>query len=348
MRAAVMHGNELVVEEFALPPLHDGGVRVKTKACGICGSDLHYLQHAHKMKAIGEEVSAHNPPSPITLVPTDLGKGIVMGHEFCGEVTELAPGSDHLKVGDLVVSMPIAIDSAGAHTVGYSNLYPGGYGEEMILSGMLCMKVPNGLSYQHAALTEPMAVGVHAVNKSKIVKGESAVVIGCGPVGLACIAALKAKGISPIIAADFSPARRALAAVMGADVVTDPREETGIQAWYVVDGRSTVVQFEAVGVAGMIDRTMLTAPKDSRILIVGVCMETDVLRPLIGISKELTIQFALAYDPIEFGGALRSIAEGEFNVEPLITGTVDIDGVPQAFRDLADPERHAKILVCPA
>ena len=82
-----------------------------------------------------------------------------MGHEFCAEVIEVAPGSEHLREGDLIVSMPIAIDSAGVHTVGYSNLYPGGYGEEMILSGMLCTKVPNGLSYQHAALTEPMAVG---------------------------------------------------------------------------------------------------------------------------------------------------------------------------------------------
>ncbi len=342
-----MHGNELVVEDFALPSMTDGAVRVRVKACGICGSDLHYLRHAHRMKSLGDEMTANNPPAPVSVVSADLDRGIVMGHEFCAEVTELSAGVTHLKEGDLVVSMPIAIDAGGVHAVGYSNLYPGGYGEEMMLSGMLCTKVPNGLSYQHAALTEPMAVGVHAVNKSKIVPGESAVVIGCGPVGLACIAALKAKGISPIIAADFSPGRRALASTMGADVVVDPRDESGIQAWYRVDGRSTVVQFEAVGVPDMIDRTMLTAPKDSRILIVGVCMESDAIRPIIGISKELTIQFALGYDPVEFGGALRSIAEGEFNVEPLITGTVDVDGVPQAFRDLADPERHAKILVCP-
>jgi threonine dehydrogenase-like Zn-dependent dehydrogenase len=347
MRAAVMHGNQLHIEEFALPPMGPGLVRAKVKACGICGSDLHFLKHASKMKDIGEEIAANNPPPPINMVPHDLGEGIVMGHEFCCEVLEVGPGVDNVREGDLVVSMPVAFDATGVHAIGYSNLFPGGYSEQLMLSGMLLNKVPNGLSYRHAALTEPMAVGVHAVNKSRIVPGESAVVIGCGPVGLACIAALKAKGIAPIVAADFSQARRALAARMGAHEVVDPRVESGIDAWRRIDGNTTVVQFEAVGVPGMIDRTMLTAPKDSRILIVGVCMEADSLRPLIGIGKELTIQFALGYDPFEFAGALQSIAEGVFDVEPLITGSVGIDGVPQAFEDLADPELHAKILVEP-
>ena len=82
--------------------------------------------------------------------------------------------------------------------------------------------------------------------------------------------------------------------------------------------------------------------------IVGVCMEPDRVQPFIGISKELTIRFALAYDPMEFGQALHAIAEGEVDVDPLITGVVPIEGVPQAFEDLADPEAHAKIVVEPA
>jgi threonine dehydrogenase-like Zn-dependent dehydrogenase len=105
--------------------------------------------------------------------------------------------------------------------------------------------------------------------------------------------------------------------------------------------------FEAVGVPGMIDQAMRDAPKDAQIMVVGVCMELDNIRPMRGIGKELTIRFALGYDPMEFGGTLQNIAEGKIDVVPLITGSVGIDGVPQAFVDLADPEAHAKILVEP-
>jgi threonine dehydrogenase-like Zn-dependent dehydrogenase len=84
------------------------------------------------------------------------------------------------------------------------------------------------------------------------------------------------------------------------------------------------------------------------VLVVGACMEKDSVRPLIGVGKELEIRFALGYDPFEFAQTLRAIAEGEIDVAPMITGEVGIDGVPQAFADLADPEEHCKILVEPA
>ena len=108
-----------------------------------------------------------------------------------------------------------------------------------------------------------------------------------------------------------------------------------------------VVIFEAVGVPGMFEQAMAMAPKDARILVVGVCMQADQIHPFLGIGRELNIQFVLAYDPLEFAGALTAIADGSVDLSPWITGRVDVDGVPQAFTDLADPERHAKILVTP-
>ncbi len=152
---------------------------------------------------------------------------MVMGHEFCCEVVDLGPGVSNLAVGDVVVSLPVAFDGDGLHPLGFSNRYPGGYAEMMVLNEMTGIKVPAGLPPRMAAMTEPLAVGVHAVNKSRIVPGEAAVVLGCGPVGLACIADLRMKGIGPIVAADFSPRRRALAEHLGADVVVDPREDAG-------------------------------------------------------------------------------------------------------------------------
>src|SRR5262249_47722812 len=147
----------------------------------------------------------------------------------------------NLAVGDIVVSMPVAFDAAGVHGIGFSNKYPGGYAEVMVLNEMLSMKVPAGLPVDLAALTEPLAVGVHAVAKSRIVSGEAAIVLGCGPVGLACIAELKMRGIGPVVAADFSPKRRSLAEGLGADVVVDPRETSAIEAWRSVDGTKQLV-----------------------------------------------------------------------------------------------------------
>src|ERR1700758_2127966 len=95
----------------------------------------------------------------------------------------------------------------------------------MLRSAPLLQTVPNGLDARRASLTEPMAVGLHAVNKSGISPGEGALVLGCGPIGIAGVAALKLRGIEPIVAADYSPRRRGLASVMGADDVVDPGQE---------------------------------------------------------------------------------------------------------------------------
>jgi excisionase family DNA binding protein len=127
----------------------------------------------------------------------------------------------------------------------------------------------------------------------------AALVLGCGPVGLACIAELRMRGIGPIVAADFSPKRRQLAEQLGADVVVDPRDTPAIDAWRRVDGSKPLVIFEAVGVPGMIEQAMRMAPKDARILVVGACMQEDRIHPMLGIGRELNIQFALAYTPAE-------------------------------------------------
>jgi threonine dehydrogenase-like Zn-dependent dehydrogenase len=348
MRAAVMRGpNNLVVDDVPDPVPGPGQLLVRTVACGICGSDLHFLKYAEDMVDLAEELG------PLS-ARIDLDKDIVMGHEFAAEILELGPDT-HAAVapGDVVVSIPAmvtditqleSIEPVGA----YSNRYPGGYGELMLLSSLLAIKIPNGLDARHAALTEPMAVGLHAVNRSGIKPGEAAIVLGAGPVGLAVISALARKQIEPIVAADFSPARRALAATLGAHEVVDPREEPAIDAWQRIDGTKPLVIYEAVGVPGMLDQAMKDAPRNGRVLVVGACMEKDTVRPLIGVGKELEVRFALGYDPFEFADTLRAIAEGEIDVVPLITGSVGIDGVPQAFADLANPDEHCKILVEPA
>lgn len=350
MRAAVMRGGALVVDEVPDPIPGPGQILVRTIACGICGSDLHFLRHARDIIDLAPVIGQSRQ--------LDLGKDIVMGHEFSAEVLEVGKGTESASVasGDVVVSVPVMLpadldlsDLSRIEPVGaYSNRYPGGYGELMLLSAMLALKVPEGVDARHAALTEPMAVGVHAVNRSGIHPGEAAIVLGAGPVGLAVVSALSRKGIEPIVAADFSPMRRELAIRMGAHEATDPRDEPALEVWRHIDGKRTPVIFEAVGVPGMLDQAMQDAPRSGRILVVGACMQPDEVRPIIGIGKELTITFSLGYDPFEFSSTLGDISRGELEVAPLITGEVGIAGVPGAFADLERPDRHCKILVEPA
>jgi threonine dehydrogenase-like Zn-dependent dehydrogenase len=107
------------------------------------------------------------------------------------------------------------------------------------------------------------------------------------------------------------------------------------------------VVFEAVGVPGIIDDVLRRARPGTRLIVAGVCMQPDTVHPFFAIAKEINVQFVLAYTPDEFADSLRALAEGEIDGTPVITGEVGLDGVGAAFDDLADPERHCKILVTP-
>jgi len=225
MRAAVMRNWSLRVDDIPEPVAGAGQALAQVLACGICGSDLHLLVHGEESRRLTEEMneesSAGAPPDPTRPVMFRPDADMVMGHEYCCEILDIGPGVSNLVPGDIVVSFPVTFDEQGVHGVGFSNKYPGGYAERIVVNEMMSIKVPNGLSPDLAAMTEPLAVGVHAVEKSRIVQGDAALVLGLGPVGLACIAELKMRGIGPIIGADFSPRRQALAEHLGADVVVD-------------------------------------------------------------------------------------------------------------------------------
>ena len=358
MRAAVMRNRTLVVAEVPTPEPGHGEVLVRTLACGICGSDLHALKHAERF--VENSKRSGNPRV------MDLSRDVIMGHEFCAEIVDHGPGTARaLKAGARVCSRPTLLRATGPQSIGYSNDNPGGYGEYMRLSEALLLEVPDGLTTEHAALTEPMAVGVHAVAKARLERDDAPLVIGCGPVGLAVIAALRLRGVRPIVAADFSRRRRELAVALGADVVIDPAQSgpwsswreaavyqdasraPALPPWIAGPAVRPAVVFECVGVPGVLDELMAASPRGTRIVVVGVCMEPDTIHPMLGISKELNLQFVLGYTPDEFAATLGHLAKGEIPASPLITGEVDLDGVAQAFVDLGSPEHHAKILVRP-
>ena len=355
MRAVVRRAGKLICDDIDERDPGPGQVRVKTLACGICGSDLHALHYLDHMVEMGRRAGGTGGMDPT--------KDIVFGHEFCAEVLEGGPGAERFKAGTRVVSMPVNLGPASFDAVGYSNVYPGGFAERMILTEALLLEVPNGLSTEHAALTEPMAVGLHAVTSAALDKDSVALVLGCGPVGLAVIAALKVKGHGPIIAADFSPRRRKAAEAMGADVVVDPAETGPHTKWSDFGVPATMdeqriamfsgktfgrpVVFECVGAPGVLQSVIEGCPPKAQIIVAGVCMEPDKIEPSLAINKQLDLRFVLGYAPDEFAESLFNIAEGKINVEPWITSTVGLDGVAQAFTDLGNPEGNVKILVKP-
>ena len=357
MRAVVRRDKRLVCDEIEDLSPGEGQVLVKTLACGICGSDLHALHHMEHMI----ETSRRGGGGAMNFDPA---ADTVFGHEFCAEILDFGPGTTGaLKAGTRVVSVPVTMTSTGVEALGYSNILPGGFAERMLLTEAMLLPVPNGLPTDAAAMTEPFAVGAHAVAKARLDKNSVAVVIGCGPVGLAVIAMLKARGFGPVIAADYSPRRRAAAEKLGADVIIDPAKESPHGRWEQLGvplagaaqrmarmmgsqfGRPVV--FECVGAPGVLQNLIESAPAGTQIVVAGVCMESDKIEPSIAITKEIELTFIFGYSPEEFAATLDDLAEGRIDVSDLVTGKVGLDGVADAFVALGDPEAHVKVLVEP-
>ncbi|MGH9018231.1 MAG: alcohol dehydrogenase catalytic domain-containing protein, partial [Acidimicrobiales bacterium] len=135
MRACVMRDHRLVIDDVADPRPEAGQVVVRTLACGICGSDLHFLRHARQMASMADEIMpSMGELGHVSTMQVDPSRDIIMGHEFCGEVVGAGPDTTAPGAGTLVVSVPILLSSAGVHQLAYSNDYPGGFAQYMLLA----------------------------------------------------------------------------------------------------------------------------------------------------------------------------------------------------------------------
>lgn len=381
MKAVVCHQGELSVQDIPKPEPGRGHVLIKVTRAGICGSDLHARTQCDPVADVASEIGYGN------LMRMD--DHVVMGHEFVGEVVSYGPGCRRrVKVGSPVVALPLIQIDGQVEMTGLSAQSPGAYAEYMLVGEDFMMPVPEGVDSDQAALTEPLAVGLHAVARSGVGRRDVAVVVGCGPIGLAVILMLKAHGVKTVVASDFSEFRRGLARRCGADVVVDPAVDDvwsaspkqsrhitrapqlfdlaadalhKLQAvprlpWWrlmaladrlALTPRGPVV-FECVGVPGMIEDLVTHAPLRSQIVVAGVCMTPDTFRPSMALNKEIDLRFVFGYNPDEFRKTLHLIADGKVDVTPLVTATVGLGGVADAFEMLGDADRHAKILVDPA
>jgi threonine dehydrogenase-like Zn-dependent dehydrogenase len=377
MRAVVCQNAEFRVEEQPERDPGAGQVRLQVLCCGICGSDVHARHGLDEWADMATRAGYDR-----------FGRAdepVVFGHEFSGTVAEYGPATRReLPTGTPVVGLPVL--RASPHEIdltGLSAHAPGAYADQVLAQETLMLPVPNGLPAEIAALTEPMAVAYHAVRRAEIGRRQTAIVIGCGPVGLGVILMLKARGVRQVVASDFSAARRALAIRCGADTVVDPahdspytvaqgklhtvadalelaldtREKLGrlpIAWWHVWRAAEKLgatpkqpVIFECVGVPGLIESILDSAPVFARVVVAGVCVGPDRFTPAMAINKEIDLRFVFGYTPLEFRDTLHLLADGKVDPRPLITGEVGLAGVDAAFSALADPQQHAKILVDP-
>ena len=359
MRSVLMQDRQLRVAEVADPEPGPGEVVVDVLACGVCGSDLHCAQHgtdfnAATRNALGVELM-------------DLSRPVSFGHEFVGAVAEYGTNTQQtLPIGTRVVSMAALMRETPAFVGFCGPEVPGGYSERMLLSEPLLMPVPDHVDTAIAALTEPLAVASRAVAKASLGPDDVALVVGCGPIGLAVLAVLKARGVHPIVAADFSPSRRELAGRLGADVVVDPAESSPYSRWAEVAATDDparmaeptavlgqlplrpTVAFECVGVPGMIQQVIAGAPAASRIVVAGLCMNTDSFQPTEAVLKEIDVRFSLMYSPDQFFGVFDELCAGKLDVAPMISRSVSLDEVPETFACLSSSPVDTKVLVDPS
>lgn len=340
MRAAVFKeiGKPLALETLERPKPGPRDLILKVRACGICGSDLHMTEATSMMPLPG---------------------GSVMGHEFSGEVVEIGAAlKGEWKEGARVAGFPYLCcgDASPCVNVGYGaavcgkgvpiglGQQHGAYADYVRVSANMAHRLPDVVSFEEGALVEPLAVGLHAVDKGRVTRGETVLIIGAGPVGLAVALWAKFSGARHVIVSERAPARIEMAAKFGATDVIDPGQPLTTQVEKIA-GKGPDIIFECVGNPGLLNEAFLAAPRGGRIVVAGVCQGMDSIMPLVGIMKELNVQFVLGYTAQEFAFVIDMIAKDRIEAAAMITDRIALDTLPSAFEALRKPSTQCKVMV---
>jgi threonine dehydrogenase-like Zn-dependent dehydrogenase len=341
MKAAYLLKSRIEVGEMPDPVPAKGQALVRTHSCGLCASDVHFLHSGEKVVAMSKQFGG-----PYANV--DLSKPFVPGHEFVGEILDYGPGSRRpLKPGTKVTALPVMRTEGGIGIIGYSDAYPGGFGETMLLDENFMLEVPADLDDDMAAMTEPLAVGLEHARSGEPKSGEVPLVIGCGAIGLGVIAGLKLMGIAPIVAADLDANRRDIAIQMGADVAVDPRELSPYRPLHELGDRSPNLVYECVGKRGMVNEIIHSVGFGARIVIGGFCLEPEEIYVPSAQSRRLKIFFAAGEEPQDLELALRSIANGKIDIRPWLGARIGLGGVGAALDEMRNPSAPVRTVVDP-
>ncbi|WP_165045666.1 NAD(P)-dependent alcohol dehydrogenase [Dysgonomonas sp. ZJ709] len=341
MKVAVMNGIGIMgFEERNIPVPKAGEALIKLEYVGICGSDLHYYEHG----AIGNYIV--EPP-------------FVLGHEAGGTVVEVGTDVKHLKIGDRVALEP---GKTCGHCefckTGKYNLCPdviffatppidGVFLEYVAHEAGLCFKLPDNVSTLEGALIEPLAVGFHAANQGGAHAGQTAAVFGSGCIGLMCMLALKAEGVSTVYMIDVVQKRLGKALELGATSVINAGEQNVVEEINrLTDGRGCDLVIETAGTEITAQQAVNITKKGATIVFVGYTKSGFVNMPIsLAMDKELSISTVFRYRHI-YPMAIEAVANGKINLKNVVTNIFEFDDIQNAMdSSVQDKENIVKSVV---
>jgi len=347
MKALVYHQQEDVrVEDVAEPSPGPGMVKLRNAYSGICGSDLHVY---YAPETSGLDLTK---PHPVTgAMPPQI-----LGHEFSGTVVELGKGVTGVSAGDRVAVFPmIACGQCPACRSGYPNACRnvgahgltsdgGGMAEFTTVDAWRLHVLPDSVDLVLGALVEPMAVAWHAVTRSGVLPGQSALILGAGPIGVGLRFPLKARGVDRIIVSEPSPERRAVIAELGADRVVDPiSEDLASEVAELTDGLGVDVAFDAAGAGAATLSGLANLIPRGRLVVIALHEKTMELLPTQLVVSEIEMAGSLAYFQSDFDEVIAAMAAGHYSAGGW-TDIIGLDDVGAAFGRLRSGQ-GMKILV---
>jgi (R,R)-butanediol dehydrogenase / meso-butanediol dehydrogenase / diacetyl reductase len=311
----------------------DGEVRLDVAYCGICGTDLH-IAHG----AMDQRVS----------IPQ------VIGHEMSGTVAEVGPGVDGFDVGDPVVVRPLDPRGRTPADKGWSHISrnlkflgidtPGAFQSSWTVPAFTLHRLPPDVDLRIAALTEPLAVACHDVRRAELEPGETAVVIGGGPIGM-LVALVASQTGARVLLSEVNPARLALASEIGLETVDASAVDVAEHVASLTSGAGADAVFEVSGsAAGALEMSRLAGLR-GRIVLVAIFPEPQPVNLFDFFWKELELRGARVYEPSDYERAIALLVGGALPLERLVTAVEPLDRLPSIF---AEPSRIAsamKILV---
>lgn len=333
MKAAVFRalGQPLCIEEVREPRPEPGEVVIRVGRCGICGSDLHMT---------------HEPAFGIP-------PGMILGHEFAGEVVDVGPSGARLKIGDQVAVAPIRGCGRCASCVNgepawcsQMSLQGGGYAEYAVATDRQCLKLPGTTSVEDGALVEPLAVALHGVTLARLTPGARVLVMGAGPIGLGVAYWARRHGAAKVAVSDLTALKSQLTYAVGATGFIESHSD-GVDAVVTALGGPPDVVFECVGRPGALAQALEHVRPRGTIILLGLCTSLDSFVPFRAVSKEVRFIGSAFFNMREYEAALDVLDGGASAAKAMITDTVALSAMPAMFESLRRQSPQCKVMVRP-
>lgn len=323
----------LVVKEVPTPEATAGRVRLKIKNCGICGSDLFFVNSG------------------------GLKNGTIIGHEFSGIVDQVGMGVSGISIGDRVIARPTGCGQCKNCAVEMENICPerksiglgntpGGFAEYLVVDQDMIIPVPENLSLDQASMADQLGSAMHGIRVAGFKKGETALVTGAGPIGLCAVMLLKYLGTSKVVVSEMMEQRSAMALNFGADAAVSPGKKSlsaHIDDHFGKGGPDCII--ECTGTPGGLSDVIQSSRVGCRIALVGMCMQPVSILPFAIFQKHLSIFGSFGNTQKECIECMDIMATGKVPSAQLITKKVPIEELPSVFATIKKDLDQLKVMM---